>query len=399
MKQYFLVVGYLLFLMTFVSCSKMTKYADVPNQYHTMLDTALSKAGNNKIELEKALKQSPKEQKEGMAFLIAYMPEVDLKTLTADFLLTNCQYAYKVRNEYDWCKNLPDSIFFNDVLPYRNINETADNWRKDFYDRFSKYLKDCKDVRDVFYKINANIQNELQVEYNTKRNKADQSPYESMEINMASCTGLAILLNDALRSVGIPARIVGVPLWYDMSGNHNWTEVWIDGCWYSTEYGTEDSFDSLWFMQKSGKADKNDRQRSVYASSYKPTGDSFPLVWDTANTLGWVSGINVTDRYVEIGKRFISQKEATGNEIMVKIWLLKDIKKGLISDNRISEEVTIFENGEQIEKGITANLDRDMNDYLYFYLDKQTKYTAKYKNDTGKMKTISFFPKDTLLLY
>ena len=399
MKHYSLKIAYLLFFVLIVSCNKTTKYADIPTEYHALLDTAFSKTGKNKIEIEKALNNTPKEQKEGMAFLIAYMPEIDLQSLSANFLLTNCKYAYKVREEYDWCKNLPDSIFLNEVLPYRNINETADDWREDFYERFSKYVKDCENVREAFQKINVNIQDELQVEYNTKRNKADQSPYESMEINMASCTGLAILLNDALRSVGIPARVAGVPLWYDMSGNHNWSEIWIDGNWYSTEYGTTDSFDSLWFMLKAGKSDKNDRQRSVYAASYKPTGDSFPLVWDTLNTLGWVNGINVTDRYVEIAKKFIPEKERTDNEIMVKVWLLKDNKNGLVSDNRISEEITIFENNKQIEHGTTAHSNRDMNDYLYFYLDKRTKHTAKYKDVNGKMKSISFIPKDTLLLY
>jgi hypothetical protein len=326
------------------------------------------------------------------------MPEVDLEVLTADFLLENCNYAYKVRKEYDWCKNLPDSIFFNYVLPYRNINETADNWRKDFYNRFSKYIENYKDVVDAFKIINANILYELNVEYNTKRKKADQSPYESMEINMASCTGLAILLNNALRSVGIPARLVGIPLWHDMSGNHSWTEIWVDGNWYCTEYGTDAAFDSLWFIQRAGKSDKNDRMRSIYASSYKPTDISYPLVWDTLNTLTWVKGINVTQYYMDLAKKY-STDEVKDNEIMVKVWLLKDNKIGLVSDNRIEERIIILKNNKQIDNGYTANANRDMNDYLYFYLDKNTKYTAQYKNIDGKIKSISFFPKDTLLLY
>ena len=50
-----------------------------------MLDQALVKAGDNATELTAALKNAPDNQKEGMAFLIAYMPERDLKELTADF--------------------------------------------------------------------------------------------------------------------------------------------------------------------------------------------------------------------------------------------------------------------------------------------------------------------------
>jgi hypothetical protein len=43
-------------------------------------------------------------------------------------------------------------------------------------------------------------------------------------------TGLRIFLIDALRSVGIPARLVGTPAWNNdpRNGNHNWVEVWVD---------------------------------------------------------------------------------------------------------------------------------------------------------------------------
>ena len=54
---------------------------------------------------------------------------------------------------------------------------------------------------------------------------------ESMETGLASCTGLSILLIDACRSVGVPARFVGTPLWADGSGNHSWVEIW-DGGWH-----------------------------------------------------------------------------------------------------------------------------------------------------------------------
>ena len=39
-----------------------------------------------------------------------------------------------------------------------------------------------------------------------------------METGVATCTGLSILLVDACRSVGVPARIAGTPLW----SNNSW---------------------------------------------------------------------------------------------------------------------------------------------------------------------------------
>jgi transglutaminase-like putative cysteine protease len=36
---------------------------------------------------------------------------------------------------------------------------------------------------------------------------------------------------DACRSVGIPARVAGTPMWTNMRGNHTWVEVW-DRDWH-----------------------------------------------------------------------------------------------------------------------------------------------------------------------
>merc|ERR1712110_657166 len=72
--------------------------------------------------------------------------------------------------------------------------------------------------------------------------KANQTPMvmapvtETLRLGYASCTGMSILVANALRSVGIPARIVGTALWNrPEGGNHNWVEFWTgeqDGGWH-----------------------------------------------------------------------------------------------------------------------------------------------------------------------
>ena len=173
------------------------KYAGVPKKYHALLDRAMVTAGGNAKELKKALKEVPASEREGMAFLISYMPERDAKTLTADFLKEHVQYAYKARNEFPWAKAVPNDIFLNDVVAYVNLNEERESWRKDFYERFKKYVAQCKTMREAIDSVNKNIRDEVQVDYNTKREKADQAPYESMRQHMASCSGLSIPLTDA----------------------------------------------------------------------------------------------------------------------------------------------------------------------------------------------------------
>lgn len=161
--------------------------------------TALSRAGDNREQIQKALDSAPAEQQAGMKFLVQYMPRRDLKELSADFLLENVKLAYAARDAAPWKDKLPEDVFFNDVLPYANINERRDNWRKDFNERFAPLVKDAKSPGEAAAMLNQKIFPLLKVRYSTQRRRADQAPYESIESGLASCTGLSVLLIDACR--------------------------------------------------------------------------------------------------------------------------------------------------------------------------------------------------------
>ena len=80
------------------------------------VEDSLTQAKDNRKELEKALHNTPKSQRPGMAFLISNMPDADLQSLKADFLLSNTALAYKARAEAPWGKDIPEAVFLNDVL-------------------------------------------------------------------------------------------------------------------------------------------------------------------------------------------------------------------------------------------------------------------------------------------
>lgn len=368
-----------------IACSE-GKYNNVPEKYHNLLDKALVTAGNNAIELQTALEKAPAEQKEGMAFLISYMPERDLKELKADFLLENSAYAYKAREQYSWAKQIPDSIFFNEVLPYVSLNEKRENWRKEFFDRFSKYVVNCSDIFEAIDSINQNVRDEVLVDYSTKRKKPDQAPFESMEQHLASCTGLSIILTDAFRAVGIPSRVAGTPNWHDERGNHNWTEVWANGKWYFTEYYFPGQLDNAWFFADAGKAIKNDREKAIYASSFKPTGISFPLVWD--ENIKYVAAENVTDRYTELYRKHLASISTDGNHVSLRVMAFKNKNQDKESDDRVAVNLDIFEGSKQMGGGRTSGPTQDMNDVLTFALEKNKTYTIKYADSKGKLQEV-----------
>ena len=257
----------------------------------------VEKAGENGEQITKALSEIRQERREGMEFLLRYMPERDLTSLSADFLLENVDYAYQAWNQSKWKNDVPKDLFLNYVLPYANINEDRDNWRKDFYQRFSPLVKDAKSAGQAAVMLNQKVFKLTNVKYSTKRRRADQGPFESIESGLASCTGLSILLIDACRSVGIPARFVGTPLWSDRSGNHSWVEVWDNGAWHFTGAAEPagDDLDKAWFIGRASKAKRDDRRHAIYAVSYKQTPILFPLLWDRRNN--YVHAVNVTDRY------------------------------------------------------------------------------------------------------
>ena len=390
----------------FWSCQ--SKYPGVPESYHVLLDSAFVKAGENVTEIQKALNEAPKEQKEGMAFIISYMPKRDLTSLSAAFLLENSEYAYKAREKYAWCAALPDSIFFNEVLPYANISETRDPWRKDFYERFSKYVDDKENIIDAIFAIARPINKEVNVEYNTKRSKVDSSPKEAMAENMATCTGLSIILTDAFRSVGIPSRLAGTAMWTNFKGNHTWSEVWVDNQWQFIEY-YPDTLNKSWFLADAGKADPNNMLHWIYATSYKPTGMPYYAgvssndILDVVdlNTLPepmkgrfdrmksrsaerkqeepYIWGVNVTKRYIDLYQESLKNNKLNDDELIADFVVFKDPDTSK-SESRLDCRVDIFEGDNIIDFGYSPRKTDDMNLFLKMKLKKETTYKAVVSN-------------------
>src|SRR5207248_844638 len=86
---------------------------DKPAPQPDEVELALKKAGPNRDELAAALAKAPEEQRKGMAFLIANMPDRDLQSLHADFLLENVDLACKARKEAAWGAKVPEEVFLN----------------------------------------------------------------------------------------------------------------------------------------------------------------------------------------------------------------------------------------------------------------------------------------------
>jgi len=242
-------------------------------------------------------------------FLVEHMPSKDREGLSVDFLVENLDLAFRAREEFGWAKVVPEAIFLNDVLPYAVFDETRDPWRAEFYEKSKKLVTGAKTASEAAQALNRQLFNLVKVHYNTGRKRPNQSPKESMELGKATCTGLSIIMVDACRAVGIPARAVGTPLWANERGNHTWVEIW-DGDWHFTGADEYDKggLNRGWFVNDASQAKADSAKHSIYATSWKREGLAFPMVWARGSEA--VAGVNVTGRYAKPTAAEVDPKQA-----------------------------------------------------------------------------------------
>jgi hypothetical protein len=226
-----------------------------------------------------------------------------------------------------------------------------------------------------------------------------------MAENMATCTGLSIILTDAFRAVGIPSRLAGTAMWTNFKGNHTWSEVWVDNQWQFIEY-YPDTLNKSWFLADAGKADPNNMLHWIYAASYKPTGLYYYAAVDGVHVLDsidssglpeemqarfnrmksrpkkgdpYIWGVNVTQNYIDLYQKSLENSKLNENEMMANFVVFGD-ENTAKSESRISCRVDIFEGDNLVDFGYSPRKTDDMNLFLKFRLKKGTMYTAVITN-------------------
>lgn len=228
-------------------------------------------------------------------FIMRYAPPQDAP-LPQEFVTNNCLLAAAARatafEEY------PDEIYLDYVLPYSVIREERDDWRAEFRERFRPIVASATNAYQAAVRLDREIWDMIDVHYSVHRDQARQSPRHSMRIHMASCTGISIILIDACRAVGIPARLVGC-CWTTIPGNHSWVEVWSEGGWHVLASGEKEREDDIWFLAYAREADEARPDKRIYASRWSPSpaGTHFWRTWDWPPEFSDVPADDVTEKY------------------------------------------------------------------------------------------------------
>jgi hypothetical protein len=236
------------------------------------------------------------------------------------------EYALQTKQNYTWADAVSKPIFYEYILNYANLNEARTNWRPLLYEQLHTLIADksltvnITTLPQAVIQLNTHIWTRLAPRHQESIVfVSGQTPLifdtmSTLAFGHASCTGLAILFVNALRTFGIPARVVGTPAWHQnqSAGNHNWVEVWYQNQWYFMEPSAtrteDDDVDSLerdpcrrWFCQPSrfSMDAKTTTRVSAAKLEFSENDNTFyRMAWEWNNPS--VPGEDVTNYYQEI---------------------------------------------------------------------------------------------------
>lgn len=212
-----------------------------------------------------------------------------------DYKLHNTEFALKARNEVKAAADVPESLFMREVLPYQHFDEPLDDWRGDFFQRLTAQpgVRDASTLKELAETVIPLAFTSLgnKVEFKSNMTPQMMAPIsETLKFGHASCTGMSILVANALRSVGVPARIAGIAEWNKPTGgNHNWVEVWTGDGWHFIDAvpTTKVTWDQTWFSQDGTVQKSGSGIHGIYTPAWDSAdGDAnYTITWRTPSIL------------------------------------------------------------------------------------------------------------------
>lgn len=164
------------------------------------------------------------EQSHYVRYLHKYMSEEDERTYKPEFWEENVAKALEIRDRTD--RDYPKKYFKHFVLPVRVAGEPLDRFRMVYADTLCNLVKGMNPERAA---LAINTWCRKQATYMDGWKKT-QSAMGTVEYGYGLCSDLTVLVINALRAAGFPAREV-VTTWADYRSNHAWVEVYVNGRW------------------------------------------------------------------------------------------------------------------------------------------------------------------------
>jgi transglutaminase-like putative cysteine protease len=257
-----------------------------------------------------AIAPAPEDVERAVAWLRQHQPARHLEGREMEsrpneaFLRSHAKRLLQARLATPWADDVPEELFAEFVLPYWNLDEPKDAWIETLQPVAMTIVAGAATPGEAIVRLNDQLFKAVGVSYHaTRRPRPNQNVSETVGCGFASCTGLSIVLVNACRSVGIPARVVGIADWvspagptFTGNGNHAWVEAWDGRQWRFIGASESSPLDQTWFAEKAKLSIDSNPTQAIYAAAPgKPEDDHYPLVWAPRDRS--VKGINVTRLY------------------------------------------------------------------------------------------------------
>jgi hypothetical protein len=153
----------------------------------------------------------------------------DSQVITAEYLIENIDFAFKLWEEKPWNKYLSFEDFCEYLLPYRIGNEPLENWRKVYYEKYNPALDSLYSGTDVIEAANLlslYVGKMEEVTYLDLSLIINPGALFYLDKKCGNCVDIRNLSVFLLRSVGIPAAEEFYPISPDEGdGMHAWTII------------------------------------------------------------------------------------------------------------------------------------------------------------------------------
>lgn len=212
--------------------------------------------------------------------------------------------------EFPWSQGVPEALVQEAVQPDRVAQEAPCDWRPALTPMAEALVRECGSAREAVLALATGLPKATGVYYSPERRKPAMNVAEALAEKKVSCTGQSILLVCALRSVGIPARMVGLLTWNHVPGNHSWAEAWFEGEWHMIEYAERD-FNTPWVMENIGMLDPQNPMQRIQALT--PAGDTLFLP-AYAMDRQELPAVDVTERYAALARAWYVRAGVASHE-------------------------------------------------------------------------------------
>lgn len=165
---------------------------------------------------------------------VAGIPKVmDIRIISADFLIRNIDEAFRQWREVPWCRHLTFEEFCEYILPYKSEEmQPFDDWRSRFSGLYADELGNIR-YADLFrnssFRAATIVRDRMYVDYRPTLAESVEAPVfrtaTRLRIPFGMCEDYVARANTVFRSIGIPVVMEFTPQWSYGDNAHDWNVV------------------------------------------------------------------------------------------------------------------------------------------------------------------------------